>query len=574
MGLVPRLSHRALSKTKRLATSWCRTIFRKAWALSHPEAFPVSAFEPAQSASGVFLNDFLPLPPARKLVSWLSTYQRDKAQQPKILTILVDRADLLEAAADDISESVTGLKDLFLIIILRTSDLPSPNSIKIPDRLKSLNVLFQPFSTDEQLRDLMSVTTALIDLSSSLLDQCMADKISACGVPIADSTTVRHHLTASSDRHAEYRRVARASAYSPQRLQELKQLPWVRDIETARATPKSSVRNVLVASHDTKFANMVIEELRAMGHQVAIDTWSGHNVHDVAESKRLLEWADVIWCEWGLGNIVWYSKRKKSHQRLITRIHAQEARTDYLSEVNWSKVDAVVFVAEHIRRTCIRDFDIPGHLCTVIPNVIVSGSPDTLMGSPSSSEHRRFNIGLVGFVPSSKGLMEAIEVIRLLHTQDCRYQLFLRGKCPDQYPWINERPDEEEYYAKARAQIAELESLKDAISYSPFGSDMPAFYEQMGFVISTSRHEAFHFTIPDGATNGAVPVLFRWPGSDLLYPSEWTVSHAGEMAERILSLNESAQSWHEIRSSAKAFVDERYSHNVVLPSLINTVLGS
>ncbi|MBD4582840.1 hypothetical protein GUG60_27280, partial [Xanthomonas citri pv. citri] len=62
-------------------------------------------------------------------------------------------------------------------------------------------------------------------------------------------------------------------------------------------------RRVVVAGHDLKFAGALMDRLRADGHEVRVDAWRGHARHDVERSRALAAWADVVHCEWSLGNL-------------------------------------------------------------------------------------------------------------------------------------------------------------------------------------------------------------------------------------------------------------------------------
>ena len=64
-------------------------------------------------------------------------------------------------------------------------------------------------------------------------------------------------------------------------------------------------------------------------YNVLLDKWSGYKTHNKRISLELLGKADIIFCEWSLGNIVFYSKYKKPHQKLYVRIHRFESSENY-----------------------------------------------------------------------------------------------------------------------------------------------------------------------------------------------------------------------------------------------------
>src|SRR5699024_3525469 len=93
---------------------------------------------------------------------------------------------------------------------------------------------------------------------------------------------------------------------------------------------ESKKLTVLLAGHDFKFFSEIHDAIQLAGHEVIVEYWENHNSHDEERSFEKLAQADVIFCEWSLGNVSWYSHNKRAGQRLITRFHAQELRTRYL----------------------------------------------------------------------------------------------------------------------------------------------------------------------------------------------------------------------------------------------------
>src|SRR5699024_8573314 len=81
--------------------------------------------------------------------------------------------------------------------------------------------------------------------------------------------------------------------------------------------------NILIAGHDLKFIDFYINHLKESEYNVKIDLWEKHVAHNVKEGFEFIDWADVIFCEWGLGNTIFYSQNKKDNQKLIVRLNRQ-----------------------------------------------------------------------------------------------------------------------------------------------------------------------------------------------------------------------------------------------------------
>ncbi|MHA7221491.1 glycosyltransferase [Arthrobacter sp. RHLT1-20] len=325
-------------------------------------------------------------------------------------------------------------------------------------------------------------------------------------------------------------------------------------------------KNVLVAGHDLKFATGIISELEALGHSVTIDKWTDHNKHDEEKSQRLLAQADVIFCEWTLGNAVWYSKNKSSHQRLVTRLHLQEISRPFVKDVSYAAVDEVVFVGKHILDVAVRDHRVPRQISRVIPNAV-----DTVELHQDKADGARFNLGFVGIVPARKRLDKALDVLKLLRIQDDRYRLFIKGKRPEDFAWMASRPEEMSFYEEQYRRIEADPLLVGAVTFDAQGDDMAGWYRKIGVVLSLSDFESFHLTLPDGAASGAVPASLAWPGADQIYPTSWLHADEGELAESISSLDDA--SWAHAARAAQDYVGSHFDARDVLKALTGVILG-
>lgn len=299
---------------------------------------------------------------------------------------------------------------------------------------------------------------------------------------------------------------------------------------------KLSETTILIAGHDLKFAGFLIDYWSACGAKLLIDKWESHNKHDAELSASLLQDADVVFCEWGLGNAVWYSQNVRDDQKLIVRVHSQELFRPFLSQIHHENVDKHIFVGELIRQAAVISHGVPEEKTVVIPNPVDVEALE-LPKKPGSE----FALGFVGIVPQSKRLDLALDILERLQEEDDRFHLRLKGKTPDDYPWMKNRPDEMAYYGQQFQRIEEMNSRRPgSVIFDGFGADMPEWYSTVGHVLSVSDFESFHLTIADGAASGASPYLLAWPGSDLIYPESWLYSTPDFIADAILSRTEAS----------------------------------
>ncbi|MHA7271802.1 glycosyltransferase [Arthrobacter sp. TMT4-20] len=328
-----------------------------------------------------------------------------------------------------------------------------------------------------------------------------------------------------------------------------------------------AARRILIAGHDLKFAAGLISHLRETNHHVEIDLWGGHSQHDEGISRAKLADADVIFCEWTLGNAVWFANNKRPDQRLVCRLHLQELSTPYLRQLNVSNVDQFVFVGQHIASIAHRDFNIPAAKSRVIPNYV-----NVQALSRGKTDDANWNLGFVGIVPQRKGLDRALDVLQGLRLIDDRYHLYIKGKRPEDFPWMADRPEELAYYLEQYSRIEREPLLSGAVTFDAQGDDMAEWYRKIGTVISTSDFESFHLTLADGAASGALPTTLAWSGADQIYPVSWIFPSVESMTHHIAAMADDKSTRTRMVDAAKGFVEERFDQPVVLPALLKAIL--
>ncbi|NUS61863.1 MAG: glycosyltransferase family 4 protein, partial [Lysobacter sp.] len=313
-----------------------------------------------------------------------------------------------------------------------------------------------------------------------------------------------------------------------------------------------------VSGHNLKFWMPLQRALEATGrYEFRHDKWRNHDGHDVAASKAMVEWADVLVSEWALGSAAWYSKHKKPGQRLVVRWHRQELETRFPGLIDYSNVDAIAFVGPHILRECLAKFPaIPPEICTVIGNFIdVDRLALPKMGDADTT------LGIVGIAPAMKRLDLAVDTLEHLLRQDSRYMLRVKGASPASLKWLWMREDERDYYQGVYSRI-NSGPLRYKVVFDPQGDDIPMWMKFVGTVLSPSDFESFHMALAEGAASGAYPILWERVGAQEIFPEFPTVKSAEEAADQILLLNRSATG-PRLRQQAREMVRDRYDAKVI-----------
>ncbi len=321
-------------------------------------------------------------------------------------------------------------------------------------------------------------------------------------------------------------------------------------------------QTLLIAGHDLKFIVPFYPALEQAGFTLLIDQWSGHQQHDATRSMQLLKQADVIFCEWLLGNALWYARHKLPSQRLFGRLHSQELKTALFTQQKLAQFEQIFVVAEHIRQQAVALRPDAVQRLSVLHNA-VDVNRFNVAGRKSG-----FNkvLGVVGIVPQMKRFDLVLDILATLRKADTAYVLRVKGKLPADYSWmVAHRPDEVAWYDKQFERIANDPLLQGAVYFDEQGDDMPQWYQQIDVVLSTSDFESFHYSVAEGAACGCQPVVFNWSGAATLYPPDWCVD---DVAQACYAIQNMAAGKGHAPGSLTAWVRQHYALDKISSILV------
>lgn len=288
---------------------------------------------------------------------------------------------------------------------------------------------------------------------------------------------------------------------------------------------------ILVAGHDLKFFHGLQNRLEKEGpFEFIVDQWKGHNTHDKAKSLELLPQADIIFAEWCLGNLEWYSKHRLPHQRLVARFHLQERERPYLHDALTERIDHIAYVSDYIHAEGQRVFDFPVERTSVIPNFL----DDEKFKPTRKTGDALFTLGLVGAAPARKRLDRAVDLLEILLEKDSRYCLRVKGRHPLEYPWLAKDPSERRYYEDLFERINSSPTLSHRVIFDPPGDDVNSWFSMVGFILSPSDFESFHMAVGEGILAGSTPIIWDWSGARDIWGDEHVITTTEEAAENIL----------------------------------------
>ncbi|MEI2423135.1 glycosyltransferase [Arthrospira platensis SPKY2] len=329
------------------------------------------------------------------------------------------------------------------------------------------------------------------------------------------------------------------------------------------------IKKVLVSGHDLKFWRPLQNKLKATNlFEFREDEWKGHNEHNPEQTLQLIDWADIIIAEWTLGNSVFCANHKQPDQRLVTRFHLQERNTNFPQQLDYQKVDLVIFVGKHILDECVQKFKIPRDKVCVIGNFV-----DYQKYHLPKFAGNEFNLGMIGTAPARKRLDLAIDTLRYLLDKDQRYMLHIKGPAPQSYNWLWARTKERLYYEDVYERINSSSDLRYRVVFDPAGKDVEHWLQKINYLISPSDFESFHMAVAEGMSSGAIPIVWNWDGAASIYPIIELVSTPKQAADVIDILRISNSRLKLVKQSEQLII-ENYDSKIITDKWVKVLLPS
>lgn len=330
---------------------------------------------------------------------------------------------------------------------------------------------------------------------------------------------------------------------------------------------ESIKKRILINGYDLKFILPIIPYLEKT-YIVKVDEWTGHNIHDEKKSSELLNWADIIFCEWLLGNSAWYSKHKLNYQVLIIRAHRFEVGREFGYQVDYNNIDSVLTVSYFFLNLFKDKFKIPKHKIRLLSNYV-----DSHIYSGSKENNFEKNIAICGILPSRKGFFEGLKIIDKLVKIDAQYKLYIVGDRPESIEWIRNNLVEKEYFDKCYNFIKE-NNLTDKVIFKG-RQDREKMFNNIGFVLSLSQDEeipeSFHLTPAEGALDGSISLIKKWRGSEYIYNDEFIYGGIDEIVQEILKCSVDNNLFIKKQNTQKKYIYENYDINIFLENLENII---
>lgn len=364
--------------------------------------------------------------------------------------------------------------------------------------------------------------------------------------PVSAALAIRDALPVLAD--ARRAAAAKVAPYSLSRSAERLRTSFHRGGALPDQRPTGVPTRVLVASHDLKFFGEILDWMeRSPAFELRIDRWTKLAEHDTAASTELLEWADVIFCEWAGPNLAWYSNHKKPHQRLVSRLHRFEINGPWWSQVDTSAIDEMVYVSDYFRRRAETALGLGTLSSRVIPNAL-----DVLDLDRPKLPGAEFHLGMIGFVSFGKRPDRALDLLSALLEVDDRYVLHLKGRMPWEYGYEWDKPAQRHLYLDFFDRLADDERLREHVVFDEFSPDIASWLRGIGTVLSPSvdEFESFHLAPAEGMASGSAAVFWDREGVAELFGADLIAPTLEDARDRILALR-SPEAWKEVALTSR-----------------------
>jgi len=240
-----------------------------------------------------------------------------------------------------------------------------------------------------------------------------------------------------------------------------------------------------------------------------------------------IESADLVWLEWadGISTAILSSNIKL--KKVILRLHRYELFTprtlqnlSNLSEQSILKIDRLVFVSEYVKQIGIQNFPwmTKGK---VIPNLIDTSK------FPFVDRQNGYNIMMLGRMSYVKNLPLALTMFHELLKLDDNYHLHIVGEISD---------PELEYCSDNFLSKAHI--YKNVHFYGRIDNDkLPEFMKGMHYILCSSIFESQGMGILEAMCSGLKPVIFDFPGAEIIFPAKWRWLDRTGFVQNIISHN-------------------------------------
>jgi glycosyltransferase involved in cell wall biosynthesis/SAM-dependent methyltransferase len=263
------------------------------------------------------------------------------------------------------------------------------------------------------------------------------------------------------------------------------------------------------------FSQPLVDEFNRRGHETACYQPTSSDASNWYQLGQLHARADRIFVDWAQPPLLEVLQHFEPDRRpVFCRAHRIEMYADeYIQKVPWSKLEALFFIAPHVRDRMMEKIDNPPKRVACLPHVGIN-TDQWWIDAAARSWEPPFRVIMAGNLVPKKRVYTACQLVHDLGP-DWQFWYYgsggtLGGYGNDEYhvnvsDLIDRLDMGERFYGSGHIPQAELREQ----------------YQAAHFVLSASNEEGCHTSIAEGMACGCVPLVNCWRGAESIYPAEW-----------------------------------------------------
>lgn len=275
-----------------------------------------------------------------------------------------------------------------------------------------------------------------------------------------------------------------------------------------------------------KFIQPIIDKLALKGYECQL--YNNWTITD----------ADVYWFDFCDNNLIVASQENKEllkSKKVIARLHAVEAYMGYYKQIDWSCVDHLIFVSDHIRRKC-EDTDYKDCQIHIIHNGIDLSKFTFRARSDGTKYTEPWIFKYAGNIVPQKGLLTFAHYFSTIKAEEPKAEWHLAGLS-------RMHGREGEYWDMCKETLGIHE--QDEVS------DINEWLNDAFMVVQPSYAESFSLIVAEAMAKGIKVAINNFWGADELWPKELIYSNFKEFCDIIENKYESTK--------YREWVDTRYN---------------
>jgi glycosyltransferase involved in cell wall biosynthesis len=295
---------------------------------------------------------------------------------------------------------------------------------------------------------------------------------------------------------------------------------------------------------DTKIAFLCLPELDNFLKDI-VETFSlGYDVKlvvttDGNQIAEAIKWADIVWLEWANDLAVFATNKipEIQNKKVVCRLHSYEIFTQFPEKINWTNIDKLIFVGNHIKKT----------LHELHPNLNIDPDKEIIVSNGVDLNKFKFlvhkpgyNLSILAHINYRKNSSAWIQIISKLKEIDNRYKLHVGGDFQD--------PQYKIYFDYVKKEM----NLENNFILHGWIKEVDKFLEDKDYTLSTSIHEGHPYNILESMAGGIKPVILNYSGAKEQWPNELIYNTIDEAIEKITEESYDSESY-------RRFIEDNYS---------------